>query len=102
MFGPRLFNGLSFTRVLGGLSRTLGVVNQIIPLYKEAKPLMNNARNAFNIIKEFSNSTTNKVLTNTEKNLQPLKEKINQTTNTFTKFNHTKRSYFLSIRPFKR
>lgn len=78
MFGPRtVFSGLSFGRVLGGISKTLGVVNQIIPIYKEAKPMINNARSALSIIKEFGNTTTNKVMTNTEKNLKPIKEKIN-------------------------
>lgn len=77
MFGPRALGGLSFTRVLGGISKTLGVVNQIIPIYKEAKPMINNARNAFSLIKEFSNTTTNRVMANTEKNMKPIKEKIN-------------------------
>ncbi len=82
MFGPRtLLSGLSFGKVLGGISKTLGVVNQIIPLYKEAKPMINNARTALNIIKDFGTSTTNKVMTNTEKNLKPIKEKIKSVSN---------------------
>lgn len=32
--------GLSLVRVLGTLSRTLGLVRQISPLYKEIKPLI--------------------------------------------------------------
>ena len=90
MFGPRsLFGGLSLTRVLGGLNKTLGVVNQVIPLYKEAKPMLNNARNAINLIKEFSSSTTTKVMNNTSKNLQPIKEKINALNNVSQSVNST-------------
>ncbi len=77
MFGPRIYPSLSFRGVIGGLSKTLGIVNQMIPLYKEAKPMINNARNAISIIKEFSNNAPAKIITNTEKNLKPLKEKVN-------------------------
>ena len=79
MFGPRAaLGGLSFTKVLGGLSKTLGVVNQIIPLYKEAKPMISNAGKAISIIRELGNTTTNRVMTNTAKNMAPIKEKINK------------------------
>lgn len=78
MFGPRIFpSSLTIPKILGGINKTLGVVNQIIPLYKEAKPMVNNARNALNLLKEMGSTTTTKIMTNTEKNLQPLKEKIN-------------------------
>ena len=92
MFGPRsLIGGLSFGKVLGGISKTLGVVNQIIPLYKEAKPMLNNARNAFNLIKEMSTTTTNRVITNTNKNLKPIKDKINNVSSYETSFTPTKK-----------
>lgn len=45
--------GLSFTKVLGGINKTLNVANQIIPLYMQAKPMITNARNAFSVAKEF-------------------------------------------------
>lgn len=78
MFGPRMgASTLSFGKILGGLSKTLGVVNQVIPIYKEAKPMIQNAKTAFSLIKEFGNSATNRVMTNTEKNLKPIKEQIN-------------------------
>lgn len=77
MFGPRIgASTFSFGKVLGGLSKTLGVVNQVIPIYKEAKPMIQNAKNAFNLIKEMSTSTSNRIINNTEKNLSPVKEKI--------------------------
>lgn len=77
MFGPNPLNGFSLGKVIGGISKTLGVMNQLIPLYKEAKPMITNARNALGIIKEFSNNATNRVMSNTQKNLGPIKEKIN-------------------------
>ena len=66
----------SIGKLIGGLSKTLNVANQVIPLYKEAKPMIQNARNAFSLIKEFTNTTTTKVINNTEKNMQPIKEKV--------------------------
>jgi len=71
-----LNNTFSIGKIVGGLSKTLNVANQLIPLYKEAKPMIQNAKSAFGLIKEFGNTTTNKVLTNKEKNITPIKEKI--------------------------
>ena len=82
MFGPRILgSGLSFTKVIGGISKTLGVVNELIPLYKEAKPLVSNARNAISLIKEFSNTTTKRVMEKTNQNMAPIKEKMQELTN---------------------
>lgn len=82
MFGPKIgVTSLSLGKVLGGVSKTLGVVNQVIPLYKEAKPMIQNARSAFNLIKEFGNSTTTRIMENKEKNIKPIKEKINTLNN---------------------
>lgn len=55
MFGnqmvPRAFN---FTKILGGISKTLNVANQLIPLYNQAKPIISNARNILGVLKEFN------------------------------------------------
>lgn len=77
MFGNTpLSSPLSLSKIVGGLSKTLGIANQIIPIYKEARPMIQNARNALNLVKEFSNSTTTRIQNNTQKNLKPLKEKV--------------------------
>lgn len=49
--GIGLTKGLSFAKVIGGLSRTLQIANQIIPLYQKAKPAIANARNMLGILK---------------------------------------------------
>ncbi len=77
MFGPRLTGGFSFGRMLGGIGKTLNVINEVIPLYKEAKPLVTNARNAISLLKEFSNTSTKRIMDNTQKNTAFIKEKIN-------------------------
>lgn len=58
MFGPNAVGtGLTFTRVLGGLSRVLGIANQAIPIYKEIKPMIGNARKVMGVLKEFNKTT---------------------------------------------
>lgn len=94
MFGPRIgAPTLSFGKILGGLSKTLGVVNQVIPIYKEAKPMIQNARTAFSLIKELGNTTTNRIMTNKEKNIKSIKEKIN-TINNVNFTNHNGPTFF--------
>lgn len=46
-------NPLTITRVLSGLSKTLNIVNQSIPIYKEIKPMIGNARKVMSVLKEF-------------------------------------------------
>lgn len=75
--GVPINNPFSIGKLVGGLSKTLGVVNQVIPIYKEAKPLVQNAKNALSLIKEFSNTATDRVNKNKINNIEPIKEKIN-------------------------
>lgn len=71
-----LGNTFSIGKMIGGISKTLNVANQIIPLYKEAKPMIQNAKSAISLIKEFGNSKANTIISNKEKNINPIKEKI--------------------------
>ena len=57
--------GLSLTKILGGINKTLNIANQVIPLYVQAKPIIQNASSAMKVAKEFlapvkttSNNTT--------------------------------------------
>ena len=46
MFGYQIpTKTFSLVKVLGGLSKTLNVANQLIPLYNQAKPMISNAKN---------------------------------------------------------
>ena len=56
--GP-ILGGLSLARVLGGLGKTLSIANQVIPLYRQAKPLIANARTAFSVLKELQQPKSN-------------------------------------------
>ncbi len=55
MFGVETAaKGLSFTKILGGISKTLSIANQVIPIYQQAKPMIQNAKSAFKVVKEFT------------------------------------------------
>lgn len=55
---PGIARGLSFTKVIGGISKTLQIANQVIPLYQKAKPMIGSARNMMGILKEFSKNNS--------------------------------------------
>lgn len=58
MYGnPLLSNSLSFGKIIGGLSKTLSIANQVIPLYQQAKPLISNFSNTMNVLKTFASNT---------------------------------------------
>ena len=77
MFPERgLSNLFNIPRIVISLNRTLNVAKQIIPIYKEAKPMIGNLRNAFNKVKNYTNNT-NKIIEHAHENVKPIKEKIN-------------------------
>jgi len=68
MFGTGIpTKSFSLMKVLGGISKTLNVANQLIPLYNQAKPMISNAKNILGVLKTV-NST-------------PINNKIIETTN---------------------
>lgn len=56
-----MYNNFSFLNIISGLSKTLNIANQMIPLYKQVKPIIANS---------------NKVLSNLPK-IKPTKNNIN-------------------------
>ena len=68
MFGNNFIGGVSRTsfnlpRLLNGISKTLGVVNQAIPLYRQAKPMIEKGRSLFKVVSEINKTpNTNKTL----------------------------------------
>ena len=61
-----LLKGLDIAKVVGGLSKTLGVVKQAIPVYQQLKPILNNVKDLSKIVNiintpDKSNNSTNEV-----------------------------------------
>jgi len=58
MFGTPVSSGITITKVISGLSKTLSIANQVIPLYKEAKPMINNAKTILSVLKDMNGGTS--------------------------------------------
>lgn len=48
-----LLSRLSLSSIINGTSRTLNLVNQAIPVFKQMSPLIKNAKTIFNVMNEF-------------------------------------------------
>ena len=74
---PANTSKITFSGILNGASKTLGVINQAIPVFYQVKPIWNNARTMFKVVKGLNSSDTNSNDTHSSVN-------IKQTTNTTT------------------
>ena len=65
MFGTNTIGStFSLTRVLGGISKGLSIANQVIPLYQQAKTMIQNARKVISVLGELNKSNNNSNNTN--------------------------------------
>lgn len=55
--GTRGTGGFSFSKLLNGASKTLGVVNQAIPIVKQVSPMMSNMKSMLKIASVFKDET---------------------------------------------
>ncbi len=60
MYPEVIRNTLTLPKILGGISKTIGVVKEVIPLYEQAKPLWNNAKTALKVLKVMNTPETTK------------------------------------------
>lgn len=73
MFGNTPTSGLSIGKVISGISKSLNVANQLIPIYREVKPVIGNAKTILSTLKEFRNpniKNTQKTILNKNKNIK--------------------------------
>lgn len=56
---------VTFSGILNGASKTLGVINQAIPVFYQVKPIWNNARTMFRVVKGLNSNDTNNNSNNT-------------------------------------
>ena len=54
MYRDLIGSPLSFTKIISGISKSLNIVNQVIPLYKEVRPIINNASGILSVFKEMN------------------------------------------------
>ena len=90
MFGAPVSQGLTLSKVISGISKTLGIANQVIPLYREAKPMIQNARSIMGVLKTMS-KTPSKIIETKENSAT----KIPQKTPEIKKVENTSPTFFL-------
>jgi len=56
-----LFGNLNLSSIINGTQKTLNIVNQTIPLIKQAGPVLNNAKTMFRVMNEFKKVDINKI-----------------------------------------
>ena len=57
---------ITFSSILNGTSKTLGVINQAIPVFYQVKPILRNAKTMFRVVKGL-NSKDDVPVSNTDK-----------------------------------
>ena len=72
----RLFggNGITLGGILNGTQRALNFANQAIPLVKQVKPMIGNAKTMFKVMNEFKRTEKPKQNTNTNTTSNMIKE----------------------------
>ena len=65
-----LFGNLNLSSIINGTQKTLNIVNQTIPLIKQAGPVINNAKTMFKVMNEFKkvDAVNTQEISNIEKN----------------------------------
>lgn len=71
-------HGFSFTNFLNGASKTLGVINQAIPVFYQVKPIINNAKTIFRVAKAMNSNEDNQVTNNSLNKESIVKEEKNE------------------------
>ena len=61
-----IFKRINFNSIMNGAERGLNIVNQIIPIIKQAKPVIGNAKTMFKLMSEFNRGEETKKATSTE------------------------------------
>ena len=72
---------VTFSNILNGASKTLGVINQAIPVFYQVQPIWNNARTMFRVVRGLNSSDTtpaNEINTSSVTNIK--KEQTNAPT----------------------
>lgn len=58
LFSGALRRGINWGSILNNTQRTLGLINQAIPVVKQVSPIVNNAKTMFRVMNEFKKIDT--------------------------------------------
>lgn len=76
--------GVNWSGLLSNVQKTLGIVNQAIPMVKQVSPIVNNAKTMFKIMNEFKKVDTPAKTDNVAQNMQSSNTNIEVTNNDIT------------------
>lgn len=68
LFGAIRNSGITFGSIINGTQKTLGLINQAIPIVKQVKPVFKNAKTMFKVMNEFKKSDSNNIVNETKNN----------------------------------
>lgn len=88
-----IFKGVNLSSIINGTQKTLNIVNQTIPLIKQAGPVFNNAKTMFRVMNEFKRFDINDSVNN-QINRQNIDEKINNEEKTKKEINSSGPTFF--------
>ena len=54
-------NTISISKIVNGISKTLNIANELIPLYQKTKTIIGNAKKVINAFSSITNNTNYKV-----------------------------------------
>lgn len=63
----KLLGGINFSSILTNTQKTLGIVNQAIPVIRQVQPVLKNAKTMFKVMNEFKRPD------NTVTNIEPVR-----------------------------
>ncbi len=79
--GATKANTFTFSGLLNGASKTLGVINQAIPIFYQVKPIINNAKTMYRVAKEINSNDRKNTSTNSSNNNSNNNTKTNNVSN---------------------
>ena len=91
---PESPNGFSFLKIISGLSKSLNVAKQIIPIYEGAKPMVQNAQKAFSLLKNVNINSLVSKMNNVNNSKQIKKIDTSAKKTTLQKSSHTANPVF--------
>lgn len=78
----------TFSGLLNGASKTLGVINQAIPVFYQVKPIINNAKTMYRVAKEINSNDRKNTSTNTNSSNNSNNSNNNTSTNNISNNNN--------------
>jgi len=73
--------GLNWSGFLSNAQKTLGIINQTIPIVYQIKPIVNNAKTMFKIANTLKEDTPSNNVTNSDNSSNNKKEEVKNDTN---------------------